>query len=439
MKHFFIATMGCQMNDYDSDYLSQLLLNYGYSPADSHENADLIMINTCTVREKAQQKAFSFLGRMIKFKRRNPDIILGIMGCVAQQYGANLIKKYPELDLVMGTREISGIPQLLERIIFRNERVVATDLSQLPSPGLNSNGYFKGRVKANVSIMEGCDNYCSYCIVPYVRGRETSRAPGDIIKEVEGLISQGVKEVTLLGQNVNSYYSEEGSNTDFPRLLRMIGKLESLLRIRFTTSHPKDVSKDLFRAFEDIENLCPHIHLPFQAGSDRVLKLMNRGYSRDSYMSLVKRFRDIRSDFAITSDVMVGFPSETEDDFKKTLDLIEKIEFDNIFSFKYSDRTGTRASRMENKVGEREKSNRLKVLQEMQKKITLARNRKLEGKVKEILIEGKSKRKTQFTGRTNTNKIVNFISDIESIGELVNVKIKRGFINSLHGEKLKLQ
>jgi tRNA-2-methylthio-N6-dimethylallyladenosine synthase len=315
---------------------------------------------------------------------------------------------------------------------------VATDLSQLPSPGLSPNGYFKGRVKANVSIMEGCDNYCSYCIVPYVRGREMSRRPRDIMKEVEGLVSQGVKEVTLLGQNVNSYYSEEGSGIDFPKLIRMIGGIKGLIRMRFTTSHPKDVSKDLFRAFSNIENLCPHIHLPFQAGSNRVLKLMNRGYSRDSYMALAKRFREIRKDFALTSDVMVGFPGETEEDFKKTLDLIEKIEFDNLFSFKYSDRKGTRASQMENKVGEREKSNRLKILQEMQKIITLGRNKDLEGKIKEVLIEGKSKRKTELTGRTGTNKIVNFTSDIHKVGELVNVKIKHGFINSLQGEILKL-
>ncbi len=435
MKYFYIATMGCQMNDYDSDHLSQLIANYGYAQVADPDKADLIFINTCTVREKAQQKAFSLLGRMIKLKKNNPDIKLGLMGCVAQQYGARLIKRFKDLDIVLGTREVSGIHQILDRVIFQNEKVVATDISRLPSYESCGNLLQKEVVKANVSIMEGCNNFCSYCIVPYVRGRETSRTPGEIIKEVESLIAQGVKEITLLGQNVNSYYSKEGKGTEFPGLLRIVGEIEGLKRIRFTTSHPKDVSNELFAAFVKIENLCPHIHLPFQAGSDRILKLMNRGYSRDSYISLAKRFREIRTDFAITTDVMVGFPGETNDDFKKTLDLIEKIEFDNIFSFKYSDRKGTRASQMEGKIDEDEKSNRLLILQEMQKRITLARNRVLEGKIEQILIEGISKRKNQMSGRTGSNKIVNFTSDNNKLGELVNVRIKRGYINSLQGEK----
>jgi tRNA-2-methylthio-N6-dimethylallyladenosine synthase len=429
--------MGCQMNEYDSDYLGRILTDKGFISTESPENANLIIINTCSVREKAEQKAFSMLGRMIKLKKKRPEIILGFVGCIAQQEGKALLKKYPELNLVIGTREVGKIGGILDRVINYNERIAATDLALPPIYDFrNSEKYFKGRIKSHLSIMEGCNNFCSYCIVPYVRGREISRPPEEIIREAKNLVRQGVKELTLLGQNVNSYSSGKGGNVTFPELLKMLGDIEGLFRIRFTTSHPKDMSDELIDSFVKVEKLCTHIHLPFQSGSNKILKLMNRKYTRDDYLQLTQKLRDISPDFAITSDVIVGFPGESDADFKKTLDLIEKIEFDNLFSFKYSDRKGTRASEMINKLDEKIKSSRLKILQDLQKEKTLLRNRQLEGRTEEILVDGISKQGTQYTGRTGTNKIINFTSKSNVIGKLLNVNIKRAFINSFQGELL---
>jgi len=439
IRRFYIVTMGCQMNEYDSDNLSQLLINSGFISTDNHENADLIMINTCTVRAKAQQKAFSLLGRMISLKKRRPDLILGLMGCIAQQESMGLLKKFPELDLILGTREIGRVPQLLDRIMNKNEKIVATDLSIKRISPVRHDGYFKGRVKGYISIMEGCNNFCSYCIVPYVRGREVSRSSKEIIKEARSLVSQGIKEITLLGQNVNSYSSAEREDVNFPMLLRMLSSLDGLIRIRFTTSHPKDLSDDLISCFKELSDLCPHIHLPFQSGSDRILKMMNRGYTREQYIDLITKLRNIRPDFAITSDVIVGFPGESENDFQMTLDLIKKIEFDNLFSFKYSDRKGTLSEKMDRKIDEDEKSSRLLILQSIQKGITLKRNKNYIGQVEEVLVEGDSKKGDQLTGRTITNKIVNFYCNIKMIGSLVKVIIKRAFINSLQGTFIKGQ
>jgi len=432
-RRFYITTMGCQMNENDSDTLAQHLINLGFSPTDDHENADLVMINTCTVREKAQQKAFSLLGRMTALKKRRPEIILGIMGCVAQQGGSNLLKKHPELDLVLGTREIGHISEILNRIEKSSERVAATDLSSNNEIPVINEGYFQGKLKGFISIMEGCNNFCSYCIVPYVRGREKSRSVQYILKQAENLVSQGIREITLLGQNVNSYFSTESGDVNFSKLLYMLSDIKDLLRIRFTTSHPKDLSEDLIQCFGQLPNLCPHIHLPFQSGSNRILKMMNRGYSREDYFGLVNKLREKRPGIAITSDVIVGFPGENDDDFKMTLDLIEKIEFDNLYSFIYSDRKGTIAEKMERKISEDVKLSRLKILQGKQKDITLKKNKMLEGMEQEIFVEGLSKKGDQFNGRTQCNKVVNFSSDINLIGTIAKVKIKRSFVNSLQG------
>jgi len=422
------------MNESDSDNLTQHLINSGFSQADDHENADLIIINTCSVREKAEQKAFSLLGRMIALKKRRPEIILGIMGCIAQQEGAGLLKRHPELDLVLGTREVGHIAGIINRIEQNGERVVATDLSANSSntPVINE-GYFRGRLKGFISITEGCNNFCSYCIVPYVRGREKSRPVEYIIRQAENLISQGIREITLLGQNVNSYFSYESGDVNFPELLSRLSNIKGLLRIRFTTSHPKDLSDDLVRCFIRLPNLCPHIHLPFQSGSNRILKMMNRVYSREDYINLVNKLRETRPDIAITSDVIVGFPGEDEDDFNLTLDLVEKIEFDNLFSFIYSDRKGTIAQKMDKKISEDIKLSRLRILQDKQKGITLKKNKMLEGKEQEILVEGQSKKGDQFTGRTLSNKVVNFNSNTNMTGQLAKVVIKKSFINSLQG------
>jgi len=422
------------MNEYDSDYLGQVLVNANFLPTQNPKNADLILINTCTVRTKAEQKAFSLLGRMLALKKRNPGLIVGIAGCVAQQEGAHLLERFPELDLVLGTREIGGIEQLIERLVTDKERIVATEIDLKPPSPPQGDGYFRGRVKSYVSIMEGCNNFCSYCVVPYVRGREASRAPEEILREAELLISQGVKEISLLGQNVNSYAWGGEGGFGFPSLLRELSQLSGLRRIRFTTSHPKDLSDDLIHSFVELDNLCPHIHLPFQAGSNKILRLMNRGYTREDYMDLVQKLRNVRPDIAISSDVMVGFPQESLEDFDLTLDLLRKIEFDSLYSFKYSDRKGTLAESMQGKISETEKSSRLSVLQQLQKGITLKKNKRLEGMEVEILVEGGSKKGGQLTGRTDTNRVVNFDGDNKKIGSLVKVIIKLAFANSLWGE-----
>jgi tRNA-2-methylthio-N6-dimethylallyladenosine synthase len=431
---FYIATMGCQMNENDSDTLAQHLINYGLDRTDNQDSADLIMINTCTVREKARQKAFSLLGRMALLKKKRPDTILGIMGCIAQQEGATLLKRHPSLDLVLGTREVGNISRLLDRIEKNGERLVATDLSAEHAIPDIPDGYFNDRLKAYIPIMEGCNNFCTYCIVPFVRGREKSSSSKDILELAEQLTSQGIKEITLVGQNVNSYFSPEGRGISFADLLKTLSEVEGLVRIRFTTSHPKDLSGELIECFSSLHNLCPHIHLPFQSGSDRILKLMKRGYTVNKYIRLIEALRDIRPDIAITSDVIVGFPGESEDDFNMTLDLIEKIEFDNLFSFKYSDRQGTFAATMSEKISEDIKLYRLSILQEKQKTITLKKNRMLEGREVEILIDGFSKRGGQLSGRTPCNKIVNITSSNSNmIGTLVKVEINKSYVNSLQG------
>jgi tRNA-2-methylthio-N6-dimethylallyladenosine synthase len=433
-RSFFITTMGCQMNEYDSDFLAQSLIQSGLLPVDDPERADLILINTCTVREKPEQKAFSLFGRMARIKKRKPDLILGVVGCLAQQMGQGMIKKFPQLDFVMGPRELGRIQKILEQIYSGRTKIVATGLEAPPQQPIPCRGYFKGRVTSFVSIMEGCNNFCSYCIVPYVRGREISRPPEEILIEAGNLIAEGVKEITLLGQNVNSYRWDEGENGDFVSLLKKLNKLDGLLRLRFTTSHPKDLSDGLIECFADLDKLCPHIHLPFQAGSNPVLKRMKRGYTREEYMERIEKLRNVKPDIAITSDVMVGFPGESKDDFEMTLDLVKRVQFDGLFSFKYSDRKGTLADKMGNKVGETEKSFRLSTLQGLQKQITLKKNKNLEGKLMDVLIEGHSKREGQLKGRTKSNKIVNLICDKDKIGNLVNVMIKHGFLNSLRGE-----
>ncbi len=438
-RHYYMATMGCQMNEYDSDHVAQLLQAEDFAPTKDPRKADLILINTCTVRDKAEQKAYSILGRMIGLKRRTPRLLIGMMGCMAQQKGLLLLERFPGLDFVVGTKEIEAVPGVIETLIRQGSRVVAADLSK-PSLFPDSRpGYFSGRVRSFVTIMEGCDNFCTYCIVPYVRGREVSRPRRDVIKEVRELVKQGVKEVTLLGQNVNSYRSAEAEKNGFSSLLAELNNIEGLLRIRFTTSHPKDLSDDLIRCFEDLAKLCPHIHLPLQAGSNSVLNSMKRGYSMERYLEVVEKLRRAKPDIAITSDIMVGFPGETERDFELTLDIVKRIEFDNIYSFKYSDREGTLASAMEPKVPLRERAERLDALQQLQKGITLKKHRKLLGQCVEVLVEGKSKKRNGYTGRTGSNKVVNFNSKLELSGKLAQLRITNAYPNSLSGQLIERQ
>lgn len=435
-KHYYIETMGCQMNEYDSDHLSRILEDSGYLRASDPEKADFVLLNTCSVRAKAEQKALSRLGRLASLKKKNPRLLLAVAGCVAQQRGVDLLERFPGLDLVLGPREIGNFRRILGKAEKGGMRVAAIDAQGKPVSFLGGFDYFQHRVKAYITIMEGCNNYCSYCIVPYVRGRETSRPPQELLNEARSLTLQGVKEITLLGQNVNSYVHEK---IRFPGLLQAMNEIKGLHRIRFTTSHPKDLSPELIQCFARLEKLCSHIHLPFQAGSNRVLRAMKRGYTREKYMDLIGALREARPGIAVTSDVMVGFPGETDEDFELTLELIRRVEFDNLFSFKYSDREGTPAARMEGKIPEPQKLRRLARLQELQRKITLSKNRELIGKSLEVLVEGTSKKGQELTGRTATNKVVNFINGKRYISKLINVNIKRASFNSLWGELTSLE
>lgn len=424
------------MNVYDSDYMAQELVKKGFEPAETPEHADIILINTCTVREKPAQKAFSSLGRMSEIKkRRKTPVILGVTGCLAQEKAEELKRRFSSLDLIVGPREVGRITSLLERLKAGGRCIVATDPAGPPPPAPADGSYFRGRSAGYVSIMEGCNNFCTYCIVPYVRGRELSRSPEDILQEVRNLTEAGVKDITLLGQNVNSYrWLQPGHTSDFPDLLRKVSEIPGLSRLRFTTSHPKDLSDALLDCFASLRVLAPHIHLPFQAGSNRILRRMGRGYSREHYISLVEALRSARPDIAVTSDVMVGFPGESDEDFSHTMDLVEHVRFDGLFSFKYSDRDGTPAARMQNKISEEQKSGRLAELQDLQKQITRSINQSLAGHEFEVLVEGPGKRPGQYSGRTGTNKIVNFAAHDLKPGNMVRVIIRRGYLNSLLGE-----
>jgi tRNA-2-methylthio-N6-dimethylallyladenosine synthase len=434
-KRVYIETYGCQMNEHDSEQMLRLLETSYYFETKEAKEADLILINTCSVREKPEHKVYSALGRFKHLKEAR-KVIVGVAGCVAQQEGDRLLDRVPYLDLILGTHAIPMLPQLLHQIEASGERVCQTSFDQngkyltaiLPQKPFDE-------VKSYVTIMQGCDHFCSFCIVPYVRGREKSRPSREIIGEVECLAERGVKEVCLLGQNVNSYGKGLEEEISFPKLLERINEIEGIERIRFTTSHPKDLSEELIHAFSELPKLCEHIHLPFQSGSDRILKAMHRGYMKASYLGKIERLREACPSIAVTADVMVGFPSEGEKDFEETLDLMKRVRFDDLFSFKYSPRRGTRAAQFADKVEEKVKQERLSILQEMQKEVTLQKNRRLEGHVEEVLVEGHSKQRNQdVTGRTRTNKIVNFEGNTELVGQLVPIHITKAYPHSLRGE-----
>lgn len=435
MKQVHISTFGCQMNDRDSELIAQVLSAHDYRLTERPEEADLILINTCSIRQKAEEKTYSLLGRLKRLKSRNPGLIIGVGGCVAQQEGDRLLERIPHLDLVFGTRWINELPDLVQTVRQRGRRMAEVALDR-PLRYLPSEKAFRpSPIKASVTIMHGCNNYCAYCVVPYVRGPEWSRPPEDIAAEVRRLAAQGVKEVLLLGQNVNSYGAPKGAGgRAFVDLLEQLETSAGLERLRFTTSHPKDLSPDLIACFGRLSKLCEHIHLPFQAGADTVLARMNRGYTRAMYMERIQALRESCPEIAVTSDVMVGFPGESPADFEQTLDLIREIRFDDLFSFRYSDRHPARASGFPDKVPEEEKRRRLTELQALQKGITLARHQAREGTWEQVLVEGTSKKSGgQWTGRTRTNRIVNFPATHLEVGLTVPVFIEKGYAHSLKG------
>jgi tRNA-2-methylthio-N6-dimethylallyladenosine synthase len=431
-KYLFIETFGCQMNVHDSEQMAVLLADMGYELTQHPERADLILMNTCSIREKAEQKAFSELGRLLPLKAQNPDLIIGFAGCLAQHLGKKVYSRAGQVDLVFGTHNIHRLPEMIADILKERKRITQIDFSTK----IHSLNVFapppQGSLGAFVSIMQGCDNYCAYCVVPYLRGPEMSRAPEDIVEEIEKLTEHGVKEVTLLGQNVNSYGKKLDHGCNFVSLIKKVNAIPGIDRIRFTTSHPRDLSDELIDCFGSVSKLCEHIHLPVQSGSNRILKLMNRGYSAEEYVHKVDRLRAICPPISITSDIIVGFPGETQKDYQETIDMMEKIRFDSVFSFKYSERKGTAARQLQDKVPEPEKRQRLKELQALQDQHTQEKNSALEGSCQEVLVERLSKNsECDLMGRT---RIVNFKGNPELIGKRIRVSIKRGYLHSLRGK-----
>ncbi len=453
-RTLYIHTIGCQMNVYDGEQIERMLAGRGYRPVAGPESADLVVVNTCAIREKAEQKVFSFLGRLARLKRERPGMMVAVGGCVAQQEGEKIRKRAPCVDVIFGTRSINALPGLLDaaEVTGRPQAELAMSPGEAAFVTARPPEAGAGPASAFVTIMQGCDNFCAYCVVPRVRGREVSKPPESTLAEIENLVAAGVREVTLLGQNVNAYCGGAGG-CDFPELLARVNAVEGLRRIRFTTSHPKDLSEGLMAAFGRLDKLCHHIHLPVQSGSDAVLARMNRKYSRQIYMDRVAALRDHCPDIAITSDFIVGFPGESEADFEQTLSLMDAVRFDGVFAFNYSDRPGAPAARFRNKVDPAASSRRLERLLNFQKTVTTEKHAAMVGKVVEVLVDGPARKSApQFTGRTFGNAIVNFtpepadrmdqmdlmdrtdLMDQFRPGRRVRVLIEAAFAHSLRGK-----
>ena len=435
---FYMETWGCQMNEEDSEKLSGMLKNLGYSRTEERQKSDIIIFNTCCVRENAELKVYGNLGALKKLKEKNPNLIIAVCGCMMQQEGMaeSIMKKYPFVDILFGTHNAYKFPEYLNRVKHEGKSIVEIwNKEEGIVEGLPIDR--KSNVKAFVTIMYGCNNFCTYCIVPYVRGRERSRKPEDIEHEIMELVKKGYKEITLLGQNVNSYGKDLSPAVSFSNLLRRINKIEGIDRIRFMTSHPKDLTEDLIDAVKECDKLCEQIHLPVQSGSTKVLKKMNRHYDREQYLALVKKIKEKIPNVALTTDIIVGFPGESEEDFIDTLTLIEEVEYDSAFTFIYSNRKGTPADEMENQVKDSVKHDRFNRLVEVVNRISAKKNKEYDGKVVEVLVEGESKNdEDKLTGRTRTGKLVNFIGNKDNIGKLVMVKITKAQSFSLIGEEI---
>jgi tRNA-2-methylthio-N6-dimethylallyladenosine synthase len=432
---YYIENFGCQMNEHDVDKVSTLLSIAGHEKVGEAGGADVVIVNTCCVREKAEQKFYSLMGRLKRLKR-GKGTLLGVTGCIAQMEKEALAERLPFIDFSLGPSSIHRVTDAIESAT-RSERVL--DFSD---NGCGASLHVRpqttsGTLKAFVTIMKGCDNYCSYCIVPFVRGREKSRQSSDILEEIRGLAHRGVKEVTLLGQNVNSYNKGQ-KDLSFPELLSEVNDIRGIERIRFVTSHPKDLSRELIDSFASLRKLCEHIHLPFQSGSNKVLGLMNRGYTVEEYKEKLDLLKNRCNNIAVTSDCIVGFPGESEKDFEATMALVKSVRFDGLFSFCFSPRKSTRAADLPDNVPGEEAMQRLQELQSLQKAITGEKNRALEGTQAEVLAEGVSKNSAvELTGRTRSNKVVNFNGSRNLVGELVEVAITKGCANSLKGARVK--
>lgn len=404
-KTYYIFNYGCQMNASDTEHYAGQLEELGYMPAEDFHAADVIIVNTCCVRESAEKKIAGKIGELKNVKTKNPEVVICVAGCMAQKDGEKLLKKHPQVDLLLGTAYVNDFKNILTDYLADRKGALYTDLTIHQSE-------FEGKMvrqspfSAWIPIMYGCNNFCTYCIVPYVRGRERSRAIENIVAEIEQAVKEGYKEFTLLGQNVNSYGKDFGEKDAFAKLLRRVNEIEGVERVRYMTSHPRDMNEEVIKAVAECEHVCENFHVPFQAGSDEILRKMNRGYTREKYLELIKMIRSYVPDASITTDIIVGFPGETEQDFEDTLALVQEVGFDAAFTFIYSKRSGTPAAKMEGQVPLDVKKDRLNRLMEVQNLSSLRRNEEMLGKVVEVLAEGPSRNPAVWTGRTRTNKIV---------------------------------
>jgi len=435
-KTFYLETFGCQMNVVDSERIVDLLGGIGYRQVDEAPAASLLLLNTCAVRDKAVRKAYGHLGRFKPLKDANPELIIGLGGCVAQQEGDQLLAEFPYLDLVFGTHNVHRLPELVSEVEARRGRALATDfLDRETRLQLFPSRIGSEAVTRFVTVMQGCDNFCSFCVVPLVRGREISRSSAEVLAEVRDLAAQGVREVTLIGQNVNSYGNGADGEPDFAGLLRAVAAVPGIARIRFTTSHPKDLSDELIACFGELDNLCRHLHLPVQSGSDRMLTAMNRGYSRAHYLGLVAKLRAACPDIRLTTDIIVGFPGEDEADFAATMDLLEEVRYAELYSFLFSPRRGTAAADLTDDTPAKVKQERFDRMLARQHEISRQSWEQDVGQVCEVLVEGASKQgKGQLFGRTTWNRIVNFSGPNELIGRVVPVRVTKSYRNSQLGE-----
>jgi len=438
-KRLYIKTFGCQMNEYDSGKMQDVMVtSHDVLMTDSPADADIILVNTCSIRDKAQEKLFSELGRWRVFKEKKPDLVIGVGGCVASQEGNAIRDRAPYVDMVFGPQTLHRLPEMYDKVRTDGEAVVDISFPEiekfdyLPEPRASG-------ATAFVSIMEGCSKYCTFCVVPYTRGEEISRPFDDVIAEIVGLADQGVREVTLLGQNVNAYRGvmHNGKIADLALLIEYIAEIEQIGRIRFTTSHPVEFSERLIEAYAHIPKLVNHLHLPVQSGSDRILSLMKRGHTVLEYKAKIRKLRKIRPDISISTDIIVGFPGETDADFMATMDLINTIGFDQSFSFIYSKRPGTPAANLADEITAEEKKRRLAILQQRITSFAAGISAGMVGKTENILVEGISRKNDhELCGRTENNRVVNFQGDMDLIGQFIKVRITRALTNSLRGELL---
>lgn len=435
----YIKTFGCQMNEYDSSKMAEVLADsHQLEPTDIAEEADVLLLNTCSIREKAQEKVFHQLGRWKRWKDKRPNLVIGVGGCVASQEGEAIRQRAPYVDLIFGPQTLHRLPAMLEEVkISRKPRIDISfpeieKFDNLPAPRADGPTAF-------VSVMEGCSKYCTFCVVPYTRGEEVSRPVGPILREIRQLAAQGVREVNLLGQNVNAYQGiiEDEETADLALLIHYVAAIEGIERIRFTTSHPVEFSDSLIEAFGEVPELVSHLHLPVQSGSDRILAMMKRGHTIKEYLEKIRRLKEIRPDLSMSSDFIIGFPNETKADFEATMDLINEVEFDHSFSFIYSARPGTPAAAFVDSVPEDVKKERLKIMQDRLRELENMHAQAMVGTTQRILVEREAQRGGgDMAGRTENNRVVNFQGDKSLIGQFVDVRIEQAFSNSLRGELL---